>query len=72
VKKVRIFKKSSRTSAGSLPDFCATRERFRTGKTVLRPFPTEVSENQDAAFSYQKLIPSSTGANFEARNVQSV
>lgn len=51
-------------SAGSLPDFCATREGFRAGKTVLRPFPGGVSENQDAAFSYEKLISSSTGAKF--------
>lgn len=59
------------THAGFLPDFCANRQGLRAGKTVLRPFPKEVSENQDAAFSYQK-IPSSTGARFEARNVQSI
>lgn len=57
---------------GFLPDFCATREGFRAGKTVLRPFPREVSEKQDAAFSYQKLIPSSTGAKFEVRSVRPV
>lgn len=60
------------TSAGSLPDFCAAREGLKAEKTVLRPFPKEVSENQDAAISYQKLVSSSTGAKFEARNAQSV
>lgn len=49
------------TYAGSLPDFCATREGLRVEKTVLRPLPKEISENKDAAFSYQKLVPSSTG-----------
>lgn len=56
------------TYVGSLPAFCATRERLRAEKTVLRPFPKEVAEDQDAAFSYQK-VPSSTGVKFEARNV---
>lgn len=58
--------------AGSLPDFCATRERLGAEKTVLRAFPKEVSENQDAAFSYQKLVPSSADAKLEARNEQSI